>query len=282
MEKQERRGSSICLGYGRLSIGRPGLTAAIQEEQTLDYWRRELEPAGVLWGGFFCDAAAERSHGFAERTQGSKVCALAEAGDHVVAWHLDRVFRSAADGACVIQSLAARGVRFHSLDLPSEAGGSVDSGMAEMMRAVAEISHSCVSERTLEVIADRRRRGLPIGGQAPVGWKIIGQRARDTKSKKSTREYAIDERERRLAEAIHQMRQAGTSIERIAIWLMTQREYPNKRKLDNYKAVEWAVAAVEMGFPRRTDSKQLVREWREASKAVKADASRRSPEQQSR
>jgi predicted transcriptional regulator YheO len=77
----------------------------------------------------------------------------------------------------------------------------------------------------------------------------------------------IDERERRLAEAIHHMRQVGTSIERIAIWLMTQREYPNKRKFDNYKAVEWAIAAKEMGFPRRTDSKQLVREWRGRSPA---------------
>jgi DNA invertase Pin-like site-specific DNA recombinase len=266
MEKLQRRGAPICLGYGRLSIGRPGLTAAIQEEQIHSYWRRELEPAGVLWGGFFCDAAGEGSLGFTERTQGSKVCSMAEAGDHVLAWHLDRPFRSAADGATVIQALAGRGVRFHSLDLPSEAGDCLDGGMAELMRAIAEISRSCVSERTLEVIADRRKRGLPVGGQAPVGWRIIGLRAREAKSKKSTREYSIDDRERRLAEEIHAMRQAGTSIERIAVWLMTQREYPNKRKFDNYKAVEWAIAAKELGFPLRTDSKQIVREWRKQSR----------------
>jgi DNA invertase Pin-like site-specific DNA recombinase len=267
MQNQERRCSPMCFGYGRLSLGRSGPTAAIQEEQTQEYWRRELESAGVLWGGFFCDMAAEGSRGFTERLQGREVCALAESGDHVVVWHLDRSFRSAADGAAVIQSLAARGVRFHAIDLPGEVGDSLDGGISEVMRAVAEISHSCVRERTLEVIADRRRRGLPIGGQPPVGWKIIGQRARDSKTKKSTREYVIDERERRLAEAIHHMRQVGTSIERIAIWLMTQREYPNKRKFDNYKAVEWAIAAKEMGFPRRTDSKQLVREWRGRSPA---------------
>jgi len=62
------------------------------------------------------------------------------------------------------------------------------------------------------------------------------------------------------------MRQAGTSIERIAVWLMTQREYPNKRRFDNYKAVEWAIAAKELGFPLQTDSKQLVREWRKQSR----------------
>jgi len=183
MEKLQSRRAPICLGYGRLSIGRPGLTAAIQEEQIHSYWRRELGPAGVLWGGFFCDAAGEGSLGFTERTQGSKECSMADAGDHVLVLHLDRTYRSAADGATVIQALAGRGVRFHSLDLPSEAGDCLDGGMAELMRAIAEISRSCVSERTLEVIADRRNRGLPVGGQAPVGWRIIGLRARETKSK---------------------------------------------------------------------------------------------------
>lgn len=266
MQNPNDRRKARCFGYGRLSTARPDLTVDVQEEQTKDYWRQQLEPAGVAWGGFFCDTAAQGSQLFAERTQGGEVCALAESGDHVVAWQLDRAFRSAADGAAVIQALAARGVRFHSLELPGEASASLDGGIADVMRAVDEIGRSFASERTLRVIADRRERGLPVGGQAPVGWRIIGLRARETKSKKSTREYSIDDRERRLAEAIHAMRQAGTSIERIAVWLMTQREYPNKRKFDNYKAVEWAIAAKELGFPLRTDSKQIVREWRRQSR----------------
>jgi putative DNA-invertase from lambdoid prophage Rac len=266
METQEGRCSPKCFGYGRLSAARPDLTAAVQEEQAKDYWQRQLKPAGIAWGGFFCDTDAQGSQLFADRKQGGEVFALAEPGDHVVVWQLDRAFRSAADGAAVIQALAARGVRFHSLDLPREAADSLDGGIAVVMRAVGEIGRSFASERTLRAIADRRERGLPVGGQAPVGWKIIGLRARETKSKKSTREYSIDDRERRLAEAIHAMRQAGTSIERIAVWLMTQREYPNKRRFDNYKAVEWAIAAKELGFPLQTDSKQIVREWRKQSR----------------
>ena len=266
MQNQNDRRRARCFGYGRLSTAKPDLTADVQEEQTKDYWQQQLEPAGIAWGGFFCDTSAQGSQLFADRKQGGEVFALAETGDHVVVWQLDRAFRSAADGAAVIQALATRGVRFHSLDLPRDAADSLDGGIAVVMRAVGEIGRSFASERTLRVIAKRRERGLPIGGQAPVGWKIIGLRARETKSKKSTREYAIDDRERRLAEAIHAMRQAGTSIERIAVWLMTQREYPNKRRFDNYKAVEWAIAAKELGFPLQTDSKQIVREWRTQSR----------------
>ncbi len=266
MQNQNDRRRARCFGYGRLSAAKPDLTAAVQEEQSKDYWQQQLEPAGIAWGGFFCDTSAQGSQLFADRKQGGEVFALAETGDHVVVWQLDRAFQSAADGAAVIRALAARGVRFHSLELPGAAADLLDGGIAVVMRAVGEIGRSFASERTLRVIAKRRERGLPIGGQAPVGWKIIGLRARETKSKKSTREYAIDDRERRLAEAIHAMRQAGTSIERIAVWLMTQREYPNKRRFDNYKAVEWAIAAKELGFPLQTDSKQIVREWRTQSR----------------
>jgi DNA invertase Pin-like site-specific DNA recombinase len=266
VQNQNDRRRARCFGYGRLSAAKPDLTEAVQEEQSKDYWQQQLEPAGIAWGGFFCDTSAQGSQLFADRKQGGEVFALAETGDHVVVWQLDRAFQSAADGAAVIRALAARGVRFHSLELPGDAADLLDGGIAVVMRAVGEIGRSFASERTLRVIAKRRERGLPIGGQAPVGWKIIGLRARETKSKKSTREYAIDDRERRLAEAIHAMRQAGTSIERIAVWLMTQREYPNKRRFDNYKAVEWAIAAKELGFPLQTDSKQIVREWRTQSR----------------
>ena len=281
MQNQNDRRRARCFGYGRLSAAKPDLTAAVQEEQAKGYWQRQLEPAGIAWGGFFCDTDAQASQLFADRKQGGEVFARAEPGDHVVVWQLDRAFRSAADGAAVIQALAARGVRFHSLDLPREAADSLDGGIAVVMRVVGEIGRSFASERTLRAIADRRERGLPVGGQAPVGWKIIGLRARETKSKKSTREYSIDDRERRLAEAIHAMRQAGTSIERIAVWLMTQREYPNKRRLDNYKAVEWAIAAKELGFPLQTDSKQIVREWRNATRKTSADTSRWNRRQRS-
>jgi len=61
---------------------------------------------------------------------------------------------------------------------------------------------------------------------------------------------------------IHELRQQGMAIERIALWLMRQDEYACKRRLDNYKAVEWAVAAKEPGFPKETDGKRVVKQWR--------------------
>ena len=46
------------------------------------------------------------------------------------------------------------------------------------------------------------------------------------------------------------------------VWPMRQDEYPYKRRLNSYKAVEWAIAAKELGFPKQTDGKRMVKEWR--------------------
>lgn len=80
--------------------------------------------------------------------------------------------------------------------------------------------------------------------------------------KRSTRRFVVDQEERELVEMIYELRQQGVAIEQIALWLMRQDEYPCKRRLDNYKAVEWAVAAKELGFPKQTDGKRMVKEWR--------------------
>lgn len=266
MRNQKDQPGTKCFGYGRLSTAKRDLTQAVQEEQVREYWRRHLEPAGAQWGGFFCDAAAQGNHPLAEREQGREVFALASPGDHVVVFALDRAFRSAADGACGIQTLTDREVRFHSLDLPVNLIAMQGQGAAILLRAVAEVARSCASERTLEVNAERRTRGLPVSSRAPMGWKLIGIRARASGTKTSSLEFAVDEQERRLVESIYEKRQAGMSIERIAMWLILQREYPNKRKLDNYRAVEWAIAAKELGYPKRTDGKRVVKEWRHGSR----------------
>jgi hypothetical protein len=87
--------------------------------------------------------------------------------------------------------------------------------------------------------------------------------------KRSTRRLVVDEQERELVEMIHELRQQGMDIEQIVLWLMRQNEYLCKRRLDNYKAVESAIAAKKVGFPKQTDGKRMVKEW-QASRSLGA------------
>jgi hypothetical protein len=90
--------------------------------------------------------------------------------------------------------------------------------------------------------------------------QILSLEAVPFKGGRSTRRFVVDQEERELCEMIHELRQQGMAIEQIALWLMRQTEYPCKRRLDNCKAVEWAVAAKELGFPKQTDGKRMVKE----------------------
>ena len=252
----------VCYGYGRHSTIKQEFTRAAQRAKVKEYWRQQLRPKGVRWGGFFYDKAVQGSVEFSEREQGRQVYAIARPGDHVVVTRLDRPFRSVFDGVKVIQALNERQVRFHSLDLLVNTATPMGKFFVTILLAVAELERAFASERTLEIIAYRKKHGLPVGYRPPIGWKIVGRKASDSGIKRSTRRYVVDAEERVLAERIHAMRQAGQSIAAIAVWLMTQREFPGKRRLDNPKAVEWAIAAVEMGYPLETDGKRLVRQWR--------------------
>ena len=257
----------VCYGYGRHSTAKQEFTRAAQRAKVKDYWRRNLQRKGVRWGGFYYDKAVQGSVEFSEREQGRQVYALARPGDHVVVSRLDRPFRSVADGVKVIQSLSDRKVRFHSLDLLVDSGTPMGRFFVTILLAVAELERAFASERTSEIIAYRKKHGLPTGHRPPLGWKIVGSPARNNGDKRSTRRYVVDEQERELCEMIYELRKQGMSLEKIALWLMRQEQYPNKRRLDNYKAVEWAIAAKELGFPKETDGKRVVREWRRGQTA---------------
>jgi hypothetical protein len=79
---------------------------------------------------------------------------------------------------------------------------------------------------------------------------------------KSTRRFVVDHQERLFVEAIYSMRRGGQSYAAIATWAWTQKQYENKRRMDNIKAVQWAVAAKELDFPKVADGKKVVRKWR--------------------
>jgi site-specific DNA recombinase len=261
------RTDAVCYGYGRHSTAKQEFTRAAQLAKVKAYWRQHLKPKGVRWGGFHYDKAVQGAVEFSERESGRQVYALAKPGDHVVVSRLDRPFRSVYDGVKVIQSLAERKVRFHALDLLVDSGTPMGKFFVTILLAVAELERAFASERTSEIIAYRKKHGLPVGHRPPLGWKIVGTRAKDSGMKRSTRRFVVDQEERELCEMIYELRRQGMAIEQIALWLMRQTEYPCKRRLDNYKAVEWAIAAKELGFPKQTDGKRMVKEWRKAQRA---------------
>lgn len=254
----------VCYGYGRHSTHKQEFTRKAQLTKVKEYWRRHLRKKGVRWGGFFYDKAVTGRRPFTERPAGREVYALLRPGDHVVVSRLDRPFRSVADGVTVIQTITARTVGFHSLDLMVDTNTPLGKFFVTILLAVAELERAFTSERVMEVNAARRKAGLPVGQSCPLGWKIIGKSQRLSKYGRSTRRYVVDNDERNLCLEIHRKRSLGMPREQVILWLYTQKDYPAKRLLLDRRLVDWAVAASCLGFPMIASRERVMRKYQKS------------------
>jgi DNA invertase Pin-like site-specific DNA recombinase len=82
----------------------------------------------------------------------------------------DRLFRSVADAANVIDDFDKKGIQLvafaESFDMTSPFG----SAMAQMASVFAELERAMIRERTRRAMSVKRSRGERISGHAPCGW----------------------------------------------------------------------------------------------------------------
>jgi putative DNA-invertase from lambdoid prophage Rac len=107
-----------------------------------------------------------------ERPVGRPLFAKLQRGDIVIAAKLDRLFRSALDALKVVESLKARGVKLHLLDLGCDiAGNGLSKLFLTIAAAFAEAERDRIRERIGQVKADQKARGRYLGGKVPFGFR---------------------------------------------------------------------------------------------------------------
>lgn len=109
----------------------------------------------------------------ASRAEGSRLLTSIQAGDHIVAAKLDRLFRSANDALVTLEQFKSQGVHLHLLDL---GGDVVGNGVAKLvftvLAAVAEAERDRIRERIADVKADQKGRSRYLGGRRPFGFAV--------------------------------------------------------------------------------------------------------------
>ncbi|CAJ0809115.1 hypothetical protein LMG19083_04848 [Ralstonia psammae] len=137
------------IGYARVST----------EEQCLDLQLTALKSAG-------CDRILS-DHGASgarfDRPGLKEALDLAQDGDTVLVWRLDRLGRSLSDLVQVVGGLGTRGVEFVSLTESIDTRSSTGMLMFHMIAALAQFERSLISERTRAGMAAARTRGAKIG-----------------------------------------------------------------------------------------------------------------------
>ena len=157
----------------------------------------------------FEDPGISAGKPLASRPAGSKLLAAAKKNKAVVVVaKLDRLFRSVADAANVIDDFDKRGIQLvaiaESFDMTSPYGRA----MAQMASVFAELERAMIRERTRSAMSVKRKRGERISGHAPFGWDF-GPGGR----------LVENAREQRIIARMRRMQAEGMSFRGIAVKL---------------------------------------------------------------
>jgi len=164
-----------CYGYIRVSAqdqADHGVSLAAQERQLQEHYERVEKPKGYETFRMFREAGVSAyKRKMPERPEGSKLLAIAKAGDLILFSRLDRAFRNLSDGEMTLKYLANKGVRVVMLDM---AGVPFDSTTAAgfiqlgMMLTIAQFESMTKSERNKRAceqnIKERGWSGWPPPG----------------------------------------------------------------------------------------------------------------------
>src|SRR5262247_4063320 len=161
---------------------------------------------GLHLAEVFEDPGISAGKPLASRPAGSRLLAVAKKSKAVVVVaKLDRLFRSVADAANVIDDFDKRGIQLvaiaESFDMTSPYGRA----MAQMASVFAELERAMIRERTKAAMGVKRSRGERISRHCPFGWEF----AADGQLVENAAEQAI-------IGIMRQLREAGMSYRAIA------------------------------------------------------------------
>ena len=157
-------------GYTRVST-----TAQADEGESLGVQQRQIAGYATMQGltvaRTFIERGVSGSVALDRRPEGAALLAILKPGDVVITAKLDRMFRSARDALDVLDSLKARGIALHMIDLGGDVtGNGISKLVFTILSAVAEAERDRIRERVTTTKRDQRQRQRFLGGYVPFGF----------------------------------------------------------------------------------------------------------------
>lgn len=151
METQAKTNGTL-LGYVRVSTGK--------QDESLQH--DALDKAGVLKRNRYIDHGVSGAK--TSRPGLENLLADAEPGDTVVVYKLDRLGRSTAHVATLIEDFTDRGISIRSISDGLDSTTPTGKAMLQMLAIFAEMERSFIRERTIAGLAAAKAQGR-LGGR---------------------------------------------------------------------------------------------------------------------
>lgn len=152
------------LGYVRVSTGK--------QDETLQH--DALDGVGVLKRNRYVDHGVSGSK--TTRPGLDAMLADAQPGDVITVYKLDRLGRSTAHVAQLIEDLTARGIHVHSIGDGLDSSTPTGAAMLKMLAIFAELERSFIRERTTAGLAAAKAQGR-TGGRPRVADSATARKA---------------------------------------------------------------------------------------------------------
>jgi DNA invertase Pin-like site-specific DNA recombinase len=197
------------IGYIRVSSEEQadsGLGLEAQRQRITAYCTMK----GLRLAEVFVDPGISAGKPLASRPAGSRLLAAARKGKAVVVVaKLDRLFRSVADAANVIDDFDKKGIQLVAISEAFDMTSPYGRAMAQMASVFAELERAMIRERTRSAMGVKRSRGERISGYAPFGWDF----GPDGRLVENAREQKIIARMRQLRAEGLSYRGIGTRLD---------------------------------------------------------------------
>jgi DNA invertase Pin-like site-specific DNA recombinase len=170
----------MILSYSRVSTVEQAAdgTTSIAEQIRKNKAIADLRGASSFDFTSYVDEGVSGSIPLSERPKGKAMLADAAKGDIIVASKMDRLFRSASDALNTAESLKARGVDLILVDMGTNP--VTENGTAKMffgmLALVAEFERGRIAERMEDGRRGKRQRSGHLGGVAPYGYRVVGEK----------------------------------------------------------------------------------------------------------
>src|SRR5579885_2956707 len=92
--------------------------------------------------------------------------------DNIVVYKVDRLTRSLADFAKIVERLDARGVAFVSVTQQFNTTSSMGRLTLNVLLSFAQFEREVTGERIRDKIAASKQKGMWMGGRAPLGYDV--------------------------------------------------------------------------------------------------------------
>lgn len=164
-------------GYTRVSTQEQ----ASDDKTSLEDQTRRIDGAAMVLGAtiekVYSDPGVSGSIPLFGRDGGRALHQALKPGDTIIAARMDRMFRSAVDALNTIDQLRQMGVKVILVDIGIEpvTEGAVSRLFFTILAAFAEFDKYRIHERNMEGRRGKRSRGGFVGGQAPYGYRVLGQ-----------------------------------------------------------------------------------------------------------